>query len=479
MNEVEVVVRAKDETTKIFDDVVKKSKKAGSDAGDGLSKTFGDRIMQVVSKVANLGEKIAGKAVEGFAKFGAGLPGVLGEAVGKLPPQGQAIAGVLAAGLAVSLAPILAAAISSAVLLAVGGGVLVAGIAAAMQNPKIAKAFEPLKETAQSIFKDFGKPFEGPLLRAAKTLDAVLKDLRKPIQELGKIIAPVIDKLTPALGEFAQKLLPGIRDAVKSSVPLFEILAEKLPAIGVAISEFFSSISENGEDTNQFFSDLLDFITGLIVALGDLIAWVTSFYNEWRSAILALIGIFRIFAAAVLNVLGIIVNGAAKAFGWIPGLGGMLRGAAKNFNNFRDEANRALAGIDESVTVTVRFRIVGQAAANAAVRTGRLLAGMGYAHGGLVGQAATAATGGPRSNQVWVGEQGPELVDLAPGSRVHSNADSMRMASEGSGSSQPIHVTVQLDGRVVAEQLVPHQRRLVSSQGRGSVQKLYGQPGVA
>jgi hypothetical protein len=138
MNEVEVVVRAKDETTKIFDDVVKKSKKAGSDAGDGLSKTFGDRIMQVVSKVANLGEKIAGKAVEGFAKFGAGLPGVLGEAVGKLPPQGQAIAGVLAAGLAVSLAPILAAAISSAVLLAVGGGVLVAGIAAAMQNPKIA-----------------------------------------------------------------------------------------------------------------------------------------------------------------------------------------------------------------------------------------------------------------------------------------------------------------------------------------------------
>lgn len=47
------------------------------------------------------------------------------------------------------------------------------------------------------------------------------------------------------------------------------------------------------------------------------------------------------------------------------------------------------------------------------------------AAGGIVG---AAASGGLRSNLTWVGEQGPELLDLPAGSRVWSNADSQRKA---------------------------------------------------
>lgn len=47
----------------------------------------------------------------------------------------------------------------------------------------------------------------------------------------------------------------------------------------------------------------------------------------------------------------------------------------------------------------------------------------GKAAGGIVG---FAASGGVRSNLTWVGEQGPELLDLPAGSRVWSHADSMR-----------------------------------------------------
>ncbi|MFF7754364.1 phage tail tape measure protein [Streptomyces sp. NPDC007971] len=49
----------------------------------------------------------------------------------------------------------------------------------------------------------------------------------------------------------------------------------------------------------------------------------------------------------------------------------------------------------------------------------------GKATGGVVGMAAA---GGLRSDLTWVGEQGPELLDLPAGSRVWSNADSRRMA---------------------------------------------------
>jgi TP901 family phage tail tape measure protein len=48
----------------------------------------------------------------------------------------------------------------------------------------------------------------------------------------------------------------------------------------------------------------------------------------------------------------------------------------------------------------------------------------GKAAGGVVGYAAA---GGIRSNLTWVGEQGPELLDLPAGSRVFSNPDSRRM----------------------------------------------------
>ncbi|MEC3994003.1 hypothetical protein VSR01_10780 [Actinacidiphila sp. DG2A-62] len=57
--------------------------------------------------------------------------------------------------------------------------------------------------------------------------------------------------------------------------------------------------------------------------------------------------------------------------------------------------------------------------------------GGGYAHGGIVG----AAAGGPRSRLTLVGEQGPELVDLAAGSRVRSaNATRQLVAQATSGS---------------------------------------------
>lgn len=70
----------------------------------------------------------------------------------------------------------------------------------------------------------------------------------------------------------------------------------------------------------------------------------------------------KIFVSAVtfllrvwLTVVGGIINGAAKALGWVPGLGLKLKRAAAAFNTFRDTANAALAGIENrNVTVKVK-----------------------------------------------------------------------------------------------------------------------------
>jgi hypothetical protein len=99
---------------------------------------------------------------------------------------------------------------------------------------------------------------------------------------------------------------------------------------------------------------------------------------------------------------------------------------------------------------------------------------LGYAHGGVIG----AAGGGPRSRLTLVGEQGPELIDLAPGSRVRSNPDTKRMLAGGhaGGGGQPIVVQLQLEGRQVAEVLIDPLRGVIQGKG-GNVQAVLGQPG--
>lgn len=69
-----------------------------------------------------------------------------------------------------------------------------------------------------------------------------------------------------------------------------------------------------------------------------------------------------------------------------------------------------------------------------------------FAHGGVVG---SAASGGPRGNLTMVGEHGPELVNLAPGSTVRSNPDTMRaLGGSGGGAREWSEVRMTFDGNL-------------------------------
>lgn len=78
----------------------------------------------------------------------------------------------------------------------------------------------------------------------------------------------------------------------------------------------------------------------------------------------------------------------------------------------------------------------------------------GFAHGGVVGAAATGATS---SGLTMTGEHGPELLNLPPGTRVRSNPDTRRMLGSGGGGGQStIRVTV--DGTSILKGLRAHIR---------------------
>lgn len=89
--------------------------------------------------------------------------------------------------------------------------------------------------------------------------------------------------------------------------------------------------------------------------------------------------------------------------------------------------------------VTIHVTTVGSASVNQRDNADRLK----NAHGGVRG----AASGGARDGLTWVGEEGPELVDIPAGSRVMTAGDSRRFAAAQNGGGGPVQIMVKLDPR--------------------------------
>lgn len=97
---------------------------------------------------------------------------------------------------------------------------------------------------------------------------------------------------------------------------------------------------------------------------------------------------------------------------------------------------------------------------------------LGFAHGGVVG---AAATGGPRGGLTRVAENGGELIDLPGGTRVYSASDTDRILSQGAGSgSSRVVLEIKSDGSRFSALLVEVLREAIRDRG-GNVQKALGQ----
>lgn len=213
------------------------------------------------------------------------------------------------------------------------------------------------------------------------------KPLRQIIGDLGDFFKR---ELLPVIKHAAEKIFPALRSAfhditksIKDNKPFLEIMGKLLLVIGsaVVVAGIYA-------------------LVGAIRAIGKVIAVEIKIWHLWADAILTalriLVGAFSLFLKGVIFVFGTIVDAAAAAFGWIPGIGPKVRGAQAEFHKFADNVTsdldktaRKLQQIQDlidgikpkSVTVTVNTveRVTGP--------------------GGGIGRHATndANTGGPNS----------------------------------------------------------------------------------
>lgn len=99
-----------------------------------------------------------------------------------------------------------------------------------------------------------------------------------------------------------------------------------------------------------------------------------------------------------------------------------------------------------------------------------------YAHGGIRG----SADGATPSGLTWVGENGPELRSIQPGTRIWSAGDSARMASRAGADSSPMQIIIRPAPGANADlinAIVTSLRFDIARKGSGSAQKHLGQPG--
>jgi len=150
----------------------------------------------------------------------------------------------------------------------------------------------------------------------------------------------------------------------------------------------------------------------------NLTSWLGT---AWRIAMRILRVALADLLGFILGAFAAILHGAARAFGWIPGIGGQLRKAAGQFDTFRRNVTNSILGIkDHTVTVGVAFR-----AAQSGRGQGPALAKPRVAQGGKM-----RGPGGPTGDQIpaWLSDQ--EWVVRASSSRLYGD-EAMQAVNEG------------------------------------------------
>lgn len=197
-------------------------------------------------------------------------------------------------------------------------------------------------------------------------------------------------------------------------------------------------------------------ILGMMTAVMDLWYWV---YRVWQIA-LALVGINSVMTAVlwVQNLWNWVKRDFSASVTFrAPTIPGIIRMVQDLWNWVSRNWSRV---------VNFHFSMSG------AVDSIRGL--LGRAHGGVVGHVGTAATGGVRNGMTLVGEHGPELVDLAPGSHVRSNPDTRRLLSNGAYNQGTPMIVFQSSGRRVDDILLEILREAIHQRGGDPVTVLGG-----
>lgn len=482
---------------------------------------------------------LVGSLTSPFRTSGRLLGGTLSDGIGQGISNGFRGAGPIAmAAMSVLIASILAilgAALAGALVLAIGGAFVAAGVMAAFQADKVRKKWTDTLKQLKPLFQD-----------AAEGLLPVIEHARQRMIEVAQVFAPHFKQALTAAAPHIQTFMDHIQEGFrllgeKAAGPLEQAFNVFLDALGPEMEGMLSGLGDSltalantVSDHSTEIAQAFRMVIGLITTAIDVVNFLAQAWVFLDHAVMAAIGRIIQGMATVVDLSLSAVQRILEGFSHIPFIGKQFETAATAVGRFKDKvvadmrrsgqafldagANLDRLNKERKLTVNIkswqaqleqakaklksvppekRSKLRGDiadlqakiAAAKAQLaglkgktiyintvysdlnRTKRNPSTGKYyrANGGTI---PGMATGGARSNMAMVGEQGPELVDLPPGSRVHTNSDSRRIGMGGGGGMEPFVILLDVGGDRLAEVLVDPLRRTVSR--RGGVQATFG-----
>ncbi len=183
-------------------------------------------------------------------------------------------------------------------------------------------------DLVMTIWRNFGSQIVQVVMGAWQLVRGVVEGALKVIQGIVKVITGLIRGDWSLVWEGIKQILSGVWDAIKG------IVTGGLNIIRGVISTVLEIIW-------GIFSGVWNRITGFFSATWEGLKSIV------RTGIASVVDFFLAGAEWVLR-------GAARMLGWVPGVGGKLKEAAREFERFRDGVNIALGGIrDKKVSVEV------------------------------------------------------------------------------------------------------------------------------
>jgi phage-related protein len=321
-----------DAGSKAFDEW---SKKASTEKGLKQffddAKKIADSMWQTIKKVGDAvqwllkqWDNLSPRTKDAILKF-AGIAAVVGPIAAKLSFLGDAFS---------AIGPALEVVLGPVGLVAAGLAALGYAIYKAWQN---SPAF---REQVRAVGED--------LKRLGDAALPVLKDILGWIQ----------DHLIPGLEKFVEKVMPGVRDGVHMVATAILEHKQAWKDLGVVIEKVASFLTDHilpllggalGQQIKLMALQISAGITGIADGIELAKKGLQTFGNFFITMGLIAIPALRFLANVVLDVMGSIVHGAASAFGWVPGLGGKLKSAAKDFDTFRGGVLNSLDGAEKGL----------------------------------------------------------------------------------------------------------------------------------
>lgn len=263
---------------------------------------------------------------------------------------------------------------------------------------------------------------------AAKEAGGAIKDLVDPVtaaesQDLGRSIGNVgqaaleaaagVDELKGKLEELAGQQLSA-REATRAFEEAIDEANQAARENGKTLNVNTKAGRANQKALDDIAASALEMQKAVKDAGGDSTEAMARARRQFIATAMGM-GQSRAAAERLADRLGLVKRAADR----IPKSKQIqIRDNARTVTSAVNILSGSIRSMPSSKTVTVSFRTIGAAALDAARNLLADIPGAagGRAHGGIIG----AAGGGPRANWTLVGEQGPELVKLAPGSTVHT-----------------------------------------------------------